>query len=227
LSENTRADLIEIVSVSPEKIHVVRPPTDPLFFHHPSTEEIARVKRKFSLPDQFVLFVGTLEPRKNIPRLVQAFERFSQTLDISLVIVGRRGWLYEKILHVIASSPQTNKIILLDYVSDSDLNVLYHEAVMFVFPSLYEGHGYPVVEAMAAGTPVITSNNSSLREIGEGVAILVDAENVEEISSAMRRVYDDPVLRLEMGNKGKERAAQFTVERAANAILSIYDKLAG
>ncbi len=225
LSENTRSDLIEMMNFPPEKIHVVRPPTDPIFSAAEKPEEEARVRQKFSLPDRFMLFVGTLEPRKNIPRLVQAFEMFQETGDrsISLVIVGRRGWLYENILKSINTSAVCKRIILLDYVADADLAALYRMAMMFVFPSLYEGHGYPVVEAMASGTPVITSNNSSLKEIGEGAAILVDAEKIDELVEAMRRLFDSEDLCKELSTKGRQRATLFSVDNAVNAILKLYD----
>jgi glycosyltransferase involved in cell wall biosynthesis len=163
LSENTRSDLVEMIDLPPEKIHVVRPPTDPLFSPARVPQEEANLRRRLSLPDEFLLFVGTLEPRKNIPRLVKAFELFldDRRKPVHLVVVGRRGWLYREILGTIASSRVTERIHLLDYIADGDLAVLYRMALMFVFPSLYEGHGYPVVEAMASGIPVITSKTSS------------------------------------------------------------------
>ncbi len=227
LSENTRTDLVEMMSLPSQKIHVVRPPTDPFFFQSRTQQEESHVRQKFSLPEEFILFVGTLEPRKNISRLVKAFEMFlsKQNRSVSLVIVGRRGWLYEDILTTINTSSARENILLLDYVTDTDLAVLYRLALMFVFPSLYEGHGYPVVEAMASGTPVITSNNSSLREIGEGAALLVDAENVGNLYEAMQRLYTNKNLMREMSIKGRERAAQFSVKNAVEAILNLYDSL--
>jgi glycosyltransferase involved in cell wall biosynthesis len=227
LSENTRTDLIEMMSLPPERIHVVRPPTDPVFSNIGSEALEKEARSRMSLPEEFVLYVGTLEPRKNIPRLVKAFEMFRQSLKrpISLVIVGRLGWLYEEILATIDASPVRKEIMLLNYVADADLAVLYRLASMFLFPSLYEGHGYPVVEAMASGTPVVTSNNSSLKEIGEGAALLVDAENVGEICRAMQRLDSEPGLRQELVLKGLDRAKQFSVKNAVDAILSLYDLL--
>jgi glycosyltransferase involved in cell wall biosynthesis len=227
LSENTRTDLIEMMALPPERIHIVRPPTDPFFSLARSAQDVARVRQKLSLPEQFMLYVGTLEPRKNIPNLVKAFEMFQETVrrPVSLVIVGRLGWLYEDILATIKSSPVREKILLLDYVTDDDLAVLYRLALMFVFPSLYEGHGYPVVEAMASGTPVITSNNSSLKEIGKDAALLVDPGNVGEICRAMQRLDSEEGLRQEMVIKGLERAAQFSVKNAVDAILHLYETM--
>ena len=227
LSENTRSDLVEMMSLPPERIHIVRPPTDPIFCKTRSAEQDADVRARLSLPEEFLLYVGTLEPRKNIPRLVRAFEMFRESINrpVSLVIVGRLGWLYEDILESISTSSAKGDILRLDYVTDADLAVLYRLASMFVFPSHYEGHGYPVVEAMASGTPVITSNNSSLKEIGNGAALLVDQENVGEICKAMQRLDSDQSLRHEMAAKGLERAAQFSVTNAVNAILNLYDLL--
>jgi glycosyltransferase involved in cell wall biosynthesis len=225
LSESTRNDLIEMMALPPERIHIVRPPTDPVFSTERSPQEEADVRNRLSLPDQFLLFVGTIEPRKNIPRLVKAFEMFLERRKepVSLIIVGRLGWLYEDILASINASPARKNIVLLNYVSDTDLAVLYRLASMFVFPTLYEGHGYPVVEAMSSGTPVITSNTSSLKEIGEGAAVLVDPENVGDICTAMQRLDREESLRQEMVSKGRERAAQFSVKNAVDAILTLYD----
>ncbi len=227
LSENTRRDLMEMVALPEERIHVVRPPTDPRFSPIRCEQEEADLRAKFSLPGRFILFVGTIEPRKNIARLVTAFALFleRQREPAPLVIVGRRGWLYDETLAAIASSPCRERIFLLDYVSDGDLAVLYRMATMFVFPSLYEGHGYPVVEAMASGTPVITSNTSSLREIGEGASLLVDPESTEAIAGAMERLYADPDLRRELAGKGLQRAAQFSLANAVEAILKLYESL--
>lgn len=227
LSENTKADLVEMIGFAPERVHVVRPPTDPMFFRKTSPADEDIVRKKFSLPEQFILFVGTLEPRKNIPRLVRSFELLCHSVKepLSLVIVGRKGWLYEGILSTIRASAARERIRLLDYVDDTDLVVLYRLAMMFVFPSLYEGHGYPVVEAMVSGTPVITSDTSSLREIGAGAAMLVDPEHPEQIFKAMLELYQNPRLREQLSIKGKARAAEFTVEKAARAILGVYEHL--
>jgi glycosyltransferase involved in cell wall biosynthesis len=227
LSENTRNDLIEMTGLPPERIHVVRPPTDPIFSDTISAQDERHVRKKYSLPEEFILFVGTLEPRKNIPRLVKAFEEFLNETrsDVFLVIVGRRGWLYEDTLAAIERSSVKERIRLLDYVADGHLAVLYRLALIFVFPSLYEGHGYPVVEAMVSGTPVITSNNSSLVEIGEGATVLVDAESIADISMAMQQLYSKDSLRRELSLKGRERAKLFSVENAVDAILRLYDSL--
>ncbi|MBX2991765.1 MAG: glycosyltransferase family 4 protein [Bacteroidetes bacterium] len=227
LSGNTRADLIEMMDMPAEKVHVVRPPTDPVFTNIRSPLDENRVREKFHLTTPFILFVGTLEPRKNIPRLVKAFELFQKSISdtVSLVIVGRRGWMYEDILAAVNTSSVRDRIHLLNYVADEDLAALYRMAMMFVFPSLYEGHGYPVVEAMASGTPVITANNSSLKEIGEGAALLVDAESTAEIGNAIQLLHRNEELRRELALKGLARAKRFSVENAVDAILKVYDTL--
>lgn len=226
-SMSTRNDLLEMIALPPEKIHVIRPPIDPIFSSIRSQQDESKVCKKFSLPGQFLLFVGTIEPRKNISRLIKAFEIFlkAQRCSASLVIVGKRGWLYEDILATINSSAARESILLLDYVTDADLAVLYRRALMFIFPSLYEGHGFPVMEAMASGVPVITSNNSSLKEIGEGTALLIDAENVAHIAEALQLLYSNEGLRQEMSEKGLRRAAQFSVWSAVEIVLDLYSSL--
>ncbi len=227
ISESTRNDLIEMTGISSRKVHIVRPPVDPIFNESASSEQKDRVRRKYSLPDEFFLFVGTLEPRKNVVRLVKAFEMFHQKhrTDVSLVLVGGKGWLYEDTLAAIETSPLRSRILLLDYVEDADLSVLYQTAMMFVFPSLYEGHGFPVAEAMASGVPVITSNNSSLKEIGENAALLVDPENVNDLSRAMESLFTSKDLRDELSAKGRQRAMQFSLANAAHVVLHLYDTL--
>ncbi|MBI4548506.1 MAG: glycosyltransferase family 4 protein [Ignavibacteriae bacterium] len=226
-SVSTHKDLMELMSVPQEKIHVVRPPVDPIFCQGLPAQCDTEVREKFSIPGEFILFVGTVEPRKNVARLVKAFEMFISTTKKapSLVIVGQLGWLYQGVLKIINSSPACDKILLLNYVTDEDLHRLYRSASIFIFPSLYEGHGFPVVEAMASGLPVITSNNSSLREIGQGVALLIDPEDIMQMTEGLQTLYSDETLRREMSAKGLERAAQFSVKSSTDAILKIYTSL--
>jgi glycosyltransferase involved in cell wall biosynthesis len=226
-SENTRNDLLEMFNIPSGKIQVVHPPINPIFSSTGSSEAKAEIRAKFSIPGQFILFVGTIEPRKNIARLVKAFEDFlrGNNAPVSLVIVGGAGWLYQDVMKTIETSAVRKNILLLDYVTDADLAELYRSAMMFVFPSLYEGHGFPVMEAMASGVPVITSNNSSLKEIGKDVALLIDAENTASITEALQRLYSDEGLRRQMTASGLERAAQYSVKNAVDVILRLYSSL--
>jgi glycosyltransferase involved in cell wall biosynthesis len=227
LSENTRNDLLEMLELPATRVHVVRPPTDPFFFEPVETGEMQAVRKKFLLPDRYMLFVGTLEPRKNIPGLIKAFEEFcaSHTDTVSLVIVGRKGWLFEHVIETIAASPMRERITILDYVTDRDLRVIYRSALMFVFPSFYEGHGFPVVEAMASGVPVIAANNSSLKEIAAGASLLVEATDTRQLAGAMHQIYTDSTVREELSRKGRERAAEFSVEKSVKEVMKIYDTL--
>lgn len=223
-SVNTRNDLLEMISLPPEKVHVIRPPVNPAFSGACPADVAADIRMKYSIADQYILFVGTIEPRKNIPGLIRAFEilQGKTSHPLSLVIVGGTGWSFSDIMTTITTSKAAKNIILPGYVDDTSLAALYRSALMFVFPSFYEGHGFPVVEAMASGIPVITSNNSSLKEIGDGASILVDPDNSEQISEAMERLYLDEALRAELALKGRQRAAQFSVKNAVDGILRLY-----
>jgi glycosyltransferase involved in cell wall biosynthesis len=223
-SAHTQQDLVALMSVPTERIHIVRPPVCPTFSATPTANDAAVVK-KFSLETPFILFVGTLEPRKNVGAVIEAFSRLARGTRCELLIVGKKGWMYEPIFRAIENSPVNNRLRYLDFVSDDELAVLYRKAMMFVYPSFYEGHGSPVVEAMASGIPIITSANSSLREIADGVALLIDPSKPDEIAEAMHMLLDDEVRRVEMRQRGLHVVEQFTANAAARNVLSIYRSL--
>jgi glycosyltransferase involved in cell wall biosynthesis len=223
LSEHTKADLQEHFDVEVGKISVVPIPPAPIF-HRSQDKNSAKGGRE----KPYLLYVGTIEPRKNIISIIKAFEilRQQQTKDVELVIAGKRGWLYDDVFEAIRSSPFSSSIHYLDFVSDEELARLYRSALAFVFPSHYEGFGSPIVEAMASGTPIITSNNSSLREIADGVALLVTPTAVDELAEAMRLLVEDEVRRVEMRQRGLQVVQRFTPEATAKAILRVYNSLA-
>jgi glycosyltransferase involved in cell wall biosynthesis len=227
-SEQTKQDTVEMFGVSAGKIHVVRLHANPIF--QPSDDVITdeAILAKHGIQEPYALFVGTLEPRKNIPTLIKAFGQFHQSAgkEFQLVIAGKKGWLYEPILSSIEDSPVTTHIRCLDYVSERDLAALYSRARFFVYPSLFEGYGFPVLEAMASAAPVITSDNSSLRELGKGAALLVNPKNSEEIANAMERLASDETLRSSLIGAGLQRAAEFSTSSAAASVLNIYKSLA-
>jgi glycosyltransferase involved in cell wall biosynthesis len=226
-SWQTKADVQEIFRVEESKLHVVRLPVSSIFSPQGLEGQDERVKTKFRLRLPFALFVGTLEPRKNIALLIRAFEMLLRRhrLGLALVLVGRRGWLYDEILRAIQTSPARESIWYLDYVSDRDLASLYRLAHFFLYLSHYEGYGFPVLEAMASGTPVVTSNSSSLREIAEGAGILVDQTDLDAIVEAMVKLTEDGALRESLSSRGLERLRQSSSAEASDKVLRLYRSL--
>lgn len=188
--------------------------------------EVERVLEKYRLQPGYILFVGTIEPRKNLSRLVQAYAALDAEEKRGcgkLVLVGSPGWMGRRELSRILSQ---DGVRWLGYLSREDLEAVYRGAKMFVYPSLYEGFGLPVLEAMARGLPVVTSNGSSLREVGEGVALLVDPGDVMELGKAIRRLAGDEDMRRELARLGRERAAAYRWERTVELTLEAYRETA-
>jgi glycosyltransferase involved in cell wall biosynthesis len=183
------------------------------------------IKQKYHLPDRFILFVGTLEPRKNIIRLLEAYARIKDKLPHKLVIAGTKGWLYQPIFEAVKRLSLRNNVIFLGYVDDGNLPALYNLADLFVYPSIYEGFGLPVLEAMACGIPVITSNVSSLPEVAGDAAVLVDPYNVKELAGAMKHVLTNASLRKQVINKGFQQAKNFSWKKCARETLKVYEEV--
>jgi len=222
-SAATARDLREFLNVPDDRIDVVPLGVDESF--RPAVDEDKeRVRRKYSLPPRFFLFIGTLEPRKNLVRLIEAWTRISADCDQDLVLAGRRGWKVEPILEAISRSSTKQRIHLPDFVAQEDLPALLSTASTFVWPSLWEGFGLPPLEAMACGTPVITSNTSSLPEVVGAAALKVDPEDVHALADAMKRLAVDPALRAQLSAAGLKRAAEFTWEQTARLTLDAYQK---
>lgn len=222
ISKSSKDDIIKYYKVPENKVEVVHLGLKKLSMQssHVNLED-------FGIKKPFLLFVGTLQPRKNITRLIEAFSIFTKkSRSHQLVIVGKRGWLYEEILEAPEKFGVKDDVLFLDYVSDSELPEFYSKAEVFVLPSLYEGFGLPVLEAMRYGCPVITSNVSSLPEAGGDAALYVDPENVEEISKGIDRVLSDKKLREEMIKKGNIHYKKFTWEKAASKVLEVIEKAA-
>ena len=231
VSHFTKQDLTRLYGVDPAKITVIHEAADPHFCPQPM-EEIIRVRRKYHLPEHFILGVGTLEPRKNYQRLVQAFAQLRQTCGAGdrklntgewrLVIAGGKGWLYQPFLRQLEESGLEHEVILLGRVPDEDLPALYSAATLFVFPSLYEGFGLPPLEAMACGTAVLCSRAASLPEVGGEAAGYFDPISVEEIAHAMYEVLVDKALQKEMRERGLRQANRFSWERTAKETMAVY-----
>lgn len=222
-SSATAQDLREILNVPENRIDVVPLGVDESF--RPTTsEEKERVRKKYSLPPRFVLYVGTLEPRKNLVRLIEAWSQISDDCDQDLVLAGRRGWKVEPILEAISRSSSKQRIHLPDFVAQEDLPSLLSTANAFVWPSLWEGFGLPPLEAMACGTPVVTSNTSSLPEVVSDSALMVDPQDVDALADAMLNLVTDEELHARLRENGLKRAAEFTWERTASLTLNAYRK---
>jgi len=225
ISECSRRDLVAAYDLPPEKITVIYEAADPRFRIQPP-ETVAAVCARYDLPDRYLIFVGTIEPRKNLARLLSAFETIhADGLSAGLVIVGRRGWLYDDFFATLERSPVRDAVIFPGYVPDKDLPAIYAGAQALVFPSLYEGFGLPVLEAMACGTPVATSATSSVPEVGGDAALYFDPTNVEEITETTRRLLRDAALREEGRARGLAQAARFSWGRAAKETLNVYNRL--
>jgi glycosyltransferase involved in cell wall biosynthesis len=223
VSDCTRRDLVAAYDLPPEKITVIHEAADPCF-RPQSPEAVDGALARYDLPDHYLLFVGTVEPRKNLTRLLDAFEVVhAEGLADGLVIVGKRGWLYDDFFARLERSSVRDVVLFPGYVPDEDLSAIYTGAQAFVLPSLYEGFGLPVLEAMACGAPVACSNTSSLPEIAGDVALFFDPHDVSAIVNILRRLLSDADLRKFLRQRGLEQAAMFSWNRVAAETRVVYD----
>jgi glycosyltransferase involved in cell wall biosynthesis len=193
--------------------------------------QLERARRQLGVgSDPFALAIGVLEPRKNLNRLMDAFEllkeRGNVPRELRLELAGGKGWLFDDIFEHHASSPVRDDILLPGFVPDELLPAIYSAAGVLAFPSLYEGFGLPVLEAMACGTPVVASRASCLPEVAEGAALMVDPHNVEGLAGALELALLDMDLRARLIAQGKQRASEYSWRRAAEALLGVYRKVA-
>ncbi len=226
-SQHTKNDLVELLGVKPGKIEVVYPGVEERFRPIKDQALLEQVRRRYNLPLRFILGLGTLQPRKNFTRLIEAFAsvQAGKYASLHLVIAGGRGWLYEEIFATVERLGLGGRVVFPGFVADGDLPALYNLAALFVFPSLYEGFGLPPLEAMACGTPVITSDASSLPEVVGEAGLMVEATDVTALAEAMRRVLEDDELREKMIVRGLEQARKFTWKKAAARLLSLYEAI--
>lgn len=217
VSEFTKQTLIEQFGIAPEKIAVGLLGIDHgrYRFNQP-IETLRHIRNIYNLPGEFILFIGTLEPRKNLSRLIKAFEALDT--EASLVIVGKKGWRYSEALELIETSPKKHQIIYLGYVPEEHKPGLIKLAKVFAWPSLYEGFGLPVLESMAVGTPVLTSNVTSLPEVVGDSALMVNPYNIAEITAGIQTLLTDQPTRETYITKGLERSKQFKWESTAEVL---------
>ncbi len=223
VSECTRRDMVAAYNLPREKITVVHEAAAPRF-RPQSPDTVVAVRARYHLPDRYLLFVGTIEPRKNLTRLLSGFEAIhADGLTDGLVIVGKRGWLYDDFFSRLEQSPARAAVILPGYVPDEDLPAIYAGAQALILPSLYEGFGLPVLEAMACGTPVTCSDTSSLPEIAGDAALHFDPDSVESLTDALRLLLSDTDLRAALRQRGFEQAVKFSWDQVAAETGAVYD----
>ena len=223
ISEHTKKDIVKEYSIDPQTIIVTYPGYDKTKFSPPavgSELRIKEIKDKYKIENDYILYVGTLQPRKNIVRLIQAFA-YLKDPKLQLVIVGKKGWLYDDILTKGNELGVSERIVFTDYVEEDKLPIFYQNATCFILPSLYEGFGLTVVEAMACGCPVIVSNTSSLPEIVGDAGIRINPNDVKNISSAIKRVLSNSEIRTTMIQQGFDQIKQFSWENCAEKTYNI------
>ena len=228
VSEASKRDILDYFSVPPEKIDVIYNGIDERFSTPPPEEDVARVRERYQLDDPFILYAGNIKPHKNLERTIEAFHllrRGGQFEQVKLVIIGDEIAKYAALRHAVHRHKLHKYVRFFGFVPDRTLAILYRLAAVFVFPSLYEGFGLPPLEAMASGTPVITSNVSSLPEVVGDAALLVDPLQPEAIADAMRRVLTDSALRDDLRARGLARARQFSWERSIRRVREIYGEV--
>lgn len=222
VSAHTRDDLTRHFGVCSARIAVIPNAADDRYGPADDPAVVTRFKAEHNLPERFILFVGTLEPRKNLRRLIEAFALLGDAeADVTLVIVGASGWLTSDIAPLVQSRGLSDRTIFTGYVPDVDLPRWYQAATVFCYPSLYEGFGLPVLEALACGTPVITARTSSLPDVTGDAACLIDPSDVQDIAHALRSLLADEARRQEMSEAGIARSRLYSWERTAAATLDV------
>jgi len=226
-SAATKNDLVELYRASPDKITVLYGGVDARFAPVRDPEQLAAVRAKYNIGlNPFILGLGTIQPRKNYKRLIQAFAALrSPRSTLRLVIVGGKGWLYDDVFAEVKHLGLEGCVLFPGFVDDDDLPVLYSAAEVLAFPSIYEGFGLPILEAMACGTPVVTSVTSSLPELAGDAALLIEPTDVGAIAAALHRVLQEADLRRKLIAAGFEQASKFSWEKAAAQLLEIYERV--
>ncbi len=226
VSESTKNDLVKLLGAPRNKITVVYEAADPLYRPMTRAEALASMRSAFPLPEEFILFVSTIEPRKNIATLLRAYRRLLDSYKVSagLVLAGATGWLADQIFETVEQLDLQRHVTFLGRVQNGDLVYLYNLARCLAHPAYYEGFGLTPLEAMACGTPVVVSNVSSLPEVVGDAALLIDPNNDEELAVALHRVLTDETLRASLREKGLARARTFSWERTAEETLAVYQR---
>lgn len=229
ISEYSKSEIVRHFGISPDKITVTPLGVDERYFERIDFASKAEIIERYNLPEQFYLFVGTLQPRKNVERLLDAHAALPASLqkEIPLVIVGRAGWGCEALVKRLEDAELVGRVLWLKYLCDEEVRALLQTALALVFPSLYEGFGLPVVEAFASGLPVITSDTTALPEVTLGAALLVNPLDVGAISDAMRQIAEVSGMAQKLADAGMQRARKLSWAACAAKTVSVYRKVLG
>ena len=226
-TNTVKEDFLRFYKFPSEKISVIYAGIDEAFFQDVDKQQSADLLNKHNIEIPFILFIGTLEPRKNITGLIKAFDILKKDKKIphKLVIVGMRGWMYAQIFETINKLNLAGEVIFTDYLAQTEARCLLRCADVFVYPSFYEGTGFPVLEAFASGAAVVTSNNSSLKEIAKDCALLIDPDEPANISEAIYKIISDAGLKQQLIEKGLKRAREFSWRKTARETLKIFKEM--
>ncbi|MBI4022616.1 glycosyltransferase family 4 protein [Candidatus Berkelbacteria bacterium] len=227
VSEHTKQDIIELLGIPEEKITVIYEAADEIFRPVRDKDRLAAVRQKYQTGERFILHVGTINPRKNLEFLVRVFGEARKKVGPSwkLVITGKKGWYYEGLFGAVQELGLANAVVFTGYIDEEDKPYLYSAASLFAFPSLYEGAGLPPLEAMACGTPVVSSNTSSLPEMVGNGGILLPPDDTAGWVHALARLMTDASLRREAAAKGRKQAKKFSWERTARETIRVYERV--
>ena len=229
LSEHTRRDVIDTYGIEPSRITAIPLAAPHHFYPVEDDRELQRVRHNYGIDGPYILSVGSIQPRKNLARLINAYAllrgKYTQTELPKLVLVGKCAWLYDETLSALEQTGVKDSVIVTGYVPDTDLPALYSGALCFVYPSYFEGFGLPPLEAMKCGAPVIVGNKTSLPEVVGDAALKVDPFDVTSIAAAIERLINDSVLRRELSVKGRMRAEMFDWRETARQTLEIYQQV--
>ncbi|QII11037.1 putative mannosyltransferase B [Candidatus Kuenenia stuttgartiensis] len=226
VSESTKKDIVRLYNISDHKITVTHEACNNSFKRIEDESALKRISQKYELPERFILYVGTIEPRKNLNVVLEAMDILKKNnLNIKLVIVGKKGWLYAGFFDTLQSLGLGNNVIFTGYVPAEDLPGIYNLAEIFVYPSKYEGFGLPLLEAMSCGVPVIASNISSIPEVLGDAGTLVRPDDPKEFAHKIYELLTDKEIRVKMSSKGFERTKSFSWEKVAQKTLTVYENI--
>lgn len=224
VSEHTRREVVDILGVPAERV-IVTYDAARAHFQPPDPHHLAQFRQRKGLPDQFVLYVGTLEPRKNLTTLLEAYSHIVRESNVPLIVGGGKGWLYESVFKRLEALGLRDHVQFVGYLEEEELPLWYAAATVFVFPSIYEGFGMPPLEAMACGTPVVTSNSSSLPEVVGDAGLMVPPTDAQALATAILRVLQNDDLRESLHRRGLQRARSFSWQKTAEITRKAYEQV--